>query len=265
MGRDRYGQVRLVIDSPPRDGALGSVTVIGHWSDGDTGLIEHLPDGLSPEEAIAWGRDRALSVLIRNERPAWPAPVGRLFQAGDFGTTSDEFEHWRDFHSKGYRPPLVLLDVDGVLNPISSSPPPGYVRYSFRGYTLTTRREHTEWLYLIGTRFELAWASTWGPTANESIGAALDIGYPLRHVEFSEGRTGETWKLGAVKEFVEDRPLVWIEDELFADAVLWAETRNEPTLLIKPSPGVGFTKEHLAQIWAFAREHGLDGGYRGDE
>jgi hypothetical protein len=42
-------------------------------------------------------------------------------------------------------------------------------------------------------------------------------------------RTG-TRKLAAVNRYVRDRPLAWVDDELYDDAQLWTQARRAPTL-----------------------------------
>ncbi len=67
--------------------------------------------------------------------------------------------------------PVLLLDVDGVLNPFPSTPD-GYLEYSFfegDNEPVRLNPEHARWLQQLATRFEVAWASSWGQAANELI------------------------------------------------------------------------------------------------
>jgi hypothetical protein len=51
-------------------------------------------------------------------------------------------------------------------------------------------------------------------------------------------------------------PLAWIDDELAADAFVWAAKRDaaaSPTLLVKTAPHVGVTAAHVEQLAAFAQ------------
>ena len=92
-----------------------------------------------------------------------------------------------------------------------------------------------------------------GRLSKQSIGPLL--GLPeLPVVRFSGERTGDTWKLEAVRSAVGDRPLVWIDDELFLDAYEWARGRDAPTLLIRPSSSVGMTASHFDEICRFRDE-----------
>jgi hypothetical protein len=149
--------------------------------------------------------------------------------------------------------PLLLLDVDGVLNPLAARPPPGFTALQIDGYEVAISARHRMWLQELVLSFELVWATTWEGAANESVGPLL--GLPeLPVVTFEGERIGETWKLGAVRAFVGDRPLVWIDDELFADARDWADHRPAPTLLIRPASSVGMTAAHFNQVCQFRDE-----------
>lgn len=149
--------------------------------------------------------------------------------------------------------PLLLLDVDGVLNPLANRPPPGFFVQWIDGYEVAISDRHRQWLSELAQSFELRWATTWEDSANESIGPLL--GLPeLPVVRFVAERTGDTWKLEAVQAVVGNRALVWIDDELFLDAYEWARTRQAPTLLIRPSSSVGLTSNHFDQVCQFRDE-----------
>lgn len=75
-------------------------------------------------------------------------------------------------HRQGHRPPrpLLLLDVDGVLNPFASPTcPPGYREHDFfpdDDPPVRLNESHASWLPLLATRFDLAWATGWEDEAN---------------------------------------------------------------------------------------------------
>ncbi|MBT8241207.1 MAG: hypothetical protein KJN63_08270 [Acidimicrobiia bacterium] len=149
--------------------------------------------------------------------------------------------------------PLLLLDVDGVLNPLAMTPPPGFSVQWIDGYEVAISARHQRWLNELAQSFDLAWATTWEQSANESIGPLLGLD-ELPVIRFDGERTGDTWKLEAVKAFVGDRSLVWIDDELYLDAYEWSRTRDAPTLLVCPSSSVGMTLGHFDQICQFRDE-----------
>lgn len=147
--------------------------------------------------------------------------------------------------------PLLLVDVDGVLQPVGRSVPPGYERFTDDQSDVVLCREHGVWLGKLAEKFDLVWATTWGATANHAIGARL--GLPdLPHIELANlPRTG-TRKLAAVAQYVGDRATAWIDDELYEDALSWAAGRAHPTLLRRPAPGVGLTEADVRSLEAFA-------------
>lgn len=69
----------------------------------------------------------------------------------------------------------------------------------------------------------------------------FEVAYWARH---------RRWLLELSEVF--DRPLVWVDDELFLDALDWAKRRKASTLLIRPSSSVGLASEHVEQIRRFA-------------
>ncbi len=62
-----------------------------------------------------------------------------------------------------------------------------------------------------------------------------------------------TRKLAAVASQVGGRSLAWIDDELYDDAVQWAEERDAPTLLVRTSPHVGMRAAHVAELEVFGQ------------
>lgn len=44
-----------------------------------------------------------------------------------------------------------------------------------------------------------------------------------------------------------------MDDELGADVIVWADQREQPTLLVRCDPRVGLTDEHVDQFLAFAK------------
>jgi hypothetical protein len=64
-----------------------------------------------------------------------------------------------------------------------------------------------------------------------------------------------TWKLPSISDWVRNdvaplEKVVWVDDELDEDAFAWAEKRGN-TLLLKPDPAVGLTRDHVDTILAF--------------
>jgi hypothetical protein len=147
--------------------------------------------------------------------------------------------------------PLLLLDVDGVLNPFAASAcPPGYADHDFfpgeQPVRLSTT--HRAWLRELATRFELVWATGWGANANRLLAPLLElpelpvIAFPP--VPFV--------KLPEVITYAGDRPLVWVDDEFRPEDRTWAAARGSPTLLIPVDPAEGLTRPVIDQALEWA-------------
>ena len=68
--------------------------------------------------------------------------------------------------------PLLLLDVDGVLNPFAAPAcPPGYTEHEFFPGEDPVRlcAAHGPWLRELATRFHIVWATAWGADANRLL------------------------------------------------------------------------------------------------
>ncbi|MFI6522147.1 HAD domain-containing protein [Spirillospora sp. NPDC050679] len=148
--------------------------------------------------------------------------------------------------------PLVLVDVDGVLNPFKR-PPRGFRRHRCSPNGITFRlwlnAGHGPMLLDLAEQAgaELAWASYWCDNANEWI--APRVGLPrLPFVPIpgfpgvEEGGTLGSWKARHVAAWVEGRPFVWFEDEPDATDCIAAEEGVGDHLLVATDPMVGITE-----------------------
>lgn len=181
---------------------------------------------------------------------------------------------------------LLLIDVDGPLNPFAAKPtrrPPGYETFRLtpsggwhagpaarqhRGLRVWLRRDHGELLSRVAadTGLELVWATTWTHEANTYIGPTIGlpelpvIEFPDRDLRVGHGwRAGGGWKWPAVAEYAAGRPLAWLDDELAgqdtfgpARAAFGQDRASTPTLLCHVDPRHGLAPDHLTAVHAWA-------------
>jgi hypothetical protein len=149
--------------------------------------------------------------------------------------------------------PLVLIDVDGVLNPLQRSP--GYQRYRATPngitYRLLLNPRHGPLLTGLAeeTGAELVWASYWTDSANDWIGPRVglprlrSIPIPPRDPRYTYGG----WKALHVAEWIGERPFVWLEDEPDVPDALASGRPVGRHLIVPVDPGEGLTDVHVEQ------------------
>lgn len=173
--------------------------------------------------------------------------------------------------------PLLLLDVDGPLNPYAAPPtqrPKGYQTFrlhesSFRdaqgrlwtkgGIRVWLNPDHGPMLLALTELVDLVWATAWEKLANTLVGPVL--GLPeLPVIEFPRRESypfGQIFKRGDVEAYVGDRPFAWFDDDFQAADYQWAAGRTEsgrPTFLrwIDPLVGLTLCDTDLIADWAGA-------------
>jgi hypothetical protein len=150
--------------------------------------------------------------------------------------------------------PLVLVDVDGVLNPFAAPAcPPGYTEHDFFPGEEPVRMcpAHGSWLQELATRFQLVWATAWGEHANRLLAPLLQLPV-LPVIAFPPVPFHPRDKLPPIIRYAGRRPLAWIDDALPPEAHAWAASRRTPTLLISVDPAEGLTRPVIdrALQWA---------------
>jgi hypothetical protein len=147
--------------------------------------------------------------------------------------------------------PLLLLDIDGVLNPWAAATcPEGFSEHILFPKDDEPHRFselHGEWIRDLDRSFEVVWASAWGMVANRLLAPILAIP-AFQWVPFPPTPFPPATKVPAIATFVGNRPTAWVDDGLGPDAWEWASRRPAPTLLLPIDPAVGLRLEDVAQL-----------------
>jgi hypothetical protein len=182
--------------------------------------------------------------------------------------------------------PLVLLDVDGVLNALAASEAwtewrTGRAVAGGGSYVIRWAPEVVERVLSWGDHAEVRWLTTWGHDANSSLRHLLempelpvagtwddpDAGAPVAsgptHADVAPAApdplTGRWWKFDVVRRLVRaepSRPVVWVDDDLVRKPEVAAWMADEATaLLVVPDPRTGLVDADLVAVETFLRDH----------
>ncbi|MFF0448668.1 HAD domain-containing protein [Streptomyces sp. NPDC004609] len=165
--------------------------------------------------------------------------------------------------------PLLLIDVDGPLNPYGARPerrPQGCVTYRMRPAGWTDRRPLRVWLnpahgrelLALADRYELVWATTWEAEANIWIGPPL--GLPeLPYIAWPAVRgaapRGTFWKTRHILRYAAGRPFAWVDDEIAEPDREFVDREHlSAALLLRVDPRIGLTRPDFDALaeWAAA-------------
>ena len=165
-------------------------------------------------------------------------------------------------------PPVLLLDVDGVLNAVQMEPPAGWRRGTYNGFLLTwdpTITSRLRGLHDSG-RVELQWLTTWTRDADTLLAEPMGLPRGLRTHDrdgvlptgFGGAFRGVSgwWKLAAARAVAEAEPgrrIVWIDDELAEPAEDTSEwlAANRHVLVVAPDLVSGLTHAELDRVEAW--------------
>ncbi|MEU9058287.1 hypothetical protein AB0D13_05130 [Streptomyces sp. NPDC048430] len=167
--------------------------------------------------------------------------------------------------------PLLLLDVDGPLNPYAAPPhkrPAGYSTHRMRptGWENPWDKPLRVWLNhdhgtdLLALPYELVWATTWKNEANDWIGPHL--GLPALPFVDWPSMTPDShdrlhWKTRALVVYAKGRPFAWVDDELGPEDRAWVQEHHDaPALLHQVDPRLGLLAEDFSALseWAAGLE-----------
>jgi hypothetical protein len=164
--------------------------------------------------------------------------------------------------------PLLLIDIDGPLNPYLAKPtqrPDGYTTHRMMTDTWLARGERKPlrvWLnhqhgpQLQQLPYELVWCTTWMDEANEWIGPHLGLPklpFITFTNQFDYPADGTHWKTRTVIDWAAGRPFAWIDDEINqADEAYVAEHHDGQALLhhVHPAKGLLAADFETLSRWA---------------
>jgi hypothetical protein len=139
--------------------------------------------------------------------------------------------------------PLVLLDVDGVVNDLASlygrRRPWNVDRVASNGFEVHVPSYMPELIRQLARVTEVQWCTTWRHKANDEIAAHLGVG-PLPVVDDGTSRRVTSWKAAAAYDTAEEalkagRRVIWIEDfygdppiQEMPEGTEFIDTANDP-------------------------------------
>lgn len=164
--------------------------------------------------------------------------------------------------------PLLLLDVDGVLNAINRSQ--NHKTYHIEviqtsdglRYIVRLNRKLSGWLDELTDHFLPVWATMWDDDANEHLAPLLGLpSLPVLScaengwtcLTKDPGRTLHH-KIDVIEVSVGDRPFAWLDDEISEADLEWATERLTPSFLIKVRPDQGLQQHHVDKLIRWAQE-----------
>lgn len=149
--------------------------------------------------------------------------------------------------------PVILLDVDGVLNAVPHWDPTARGFQDFKMKTCATYYDitHSQQMAdrLSALDADIVWLTTWEDRANEWI--APLFGWPELPVIFGgeEWYRPGWWKSTVAEKFIgeDPRPFIWIDDDLRhatpseLEWINWYDENGYKNLLVAPDTHVGIT------------------------
>jgi HAD domain in Swiss Army Knife RNA repair proteins len=164
------------------------------------------------------------------------------------------------------QPPILFLDVDGVISLFGFSPGDGQLPgplHWIDGVAHCIPDEVGARLVTLAERFDLVWATGWEERANEHLPLILKLPFRDLPCLSFDGRAvfgSAHWKVDAIDAYAGDRPAAWVDDNIDETCIAWAENRGANTLIVETSSSVGLTDEHVSELLRWADD--LEGWIR---
>jgi hypothetical protein len=160
--------------------------------------------------------------------------------------------------------PILAVDIDGVISLFGfDQPEPGRGApndapgefHLIDGMLHCIALDTGPRLERLSKSYELIWASGWEDRANDHLPGILGLPqFPYLTFD-GRARFGTAhWKLQALEDYANSRPLAWIDDSLDASCQEWAEKRSAPTLLVPTESDVGLLDVHVEVIEGWAKD-----------
>jgi hypothetical protein len=169
------------------------------------------------------------------------------------------------------RRPLILVDVDGVLNVLAGAKRRRHLAYhhgwiqkrvDVGGLTfrLFVNPQFGGWLRKLAadTGAELAWGTTWEEYANLCVGPLVGLPrLPVAPVTDWESPSRRRHKAHGLVPWTQGRPFVWFDDEPDAAEVTAHLAGDQPHLVVHVDESTGLTEEHVdaARNWLATLNH----------
>lgn len=156
--------------------------------------------------------------------------------------------------------PLLLLDVDGVLNAVTVTDPPSWGDWQVtkaEGFSIRWSPSMIAALTRLSERVEMRWLTTWWDMTD----LLAFLGLPSMEVAntreeyLRRGGPLDWWKLPVVQRvYGESRPVIWIDDDLRFDRPAMAWVRSLPAdtfCAVSPDTYTGLVPEAISDIEAW--------------
>ena len=154
-------------------------------------------------------------------------------------------------------PPLLLVDVDGVISLFGpGADRDGCVPALVEGIPHFLSRRAGELLAQLSRLYECVWCTGWEDRAATHLPHLLGLPRGWPHIVFPDRpEDAAHWKLRAIDAFAgPQRPLAWIDDAHDDRCRAWAVERPGATLLATTDPTIGLTAELAGEVERWALE-----------